>query len=84
MPEEKCYSVQTCHKLQHTLELAGLIPMALDPMVSHKRRRITTNAQSGNQEWDVNTGVHMSVHNLFSYKLVYICDQHRIVTQSEN
>ncbi len=51
-----------CHDLQHTSELAGLIPTALDPMTSHKRRRITTNAQSGNREWDVNTGVHTSVH----------------------
>ncbi len=51
-----------CHNLQHTSELAGLTPTAPDPMMSHERRRITTNAQSGNQEWDVNTGVHMSMH----------------------
>src|SRR5258707_11138715 len=35
----------------YSSELPGcalLIPMALDPMMSHERRRITTNAQSGN------------------------------------
>src|SRR5258705_8877577 len=51
-----------CHDPQHTSELAGLIPMAPDPMMSHERRRITTNAQSGNREWDVNTGVCTSMH----------------------
>ncbi len=58
----KNWILTTCHDLQHTLELARLIPTAPDPMMSHKRRRITTNTQSGNREWDVNTGVHMSMH----------------------
>src|SRR5258708_2805209 len=51
-----------CHDPQHASELAGLIPTAPDPMMSHRRRKITTNTQSGNQEWDINTRVHTSMH----------------------
>ena len=72
--------VLECHNPQHTLELARLIPTVLDPTTSHKSRWIKTKTQSGNWGWDVNTEcVHLCT-NPFSSKLVYICNQHWIVT----